>query len=261
MNVLAHLGGQAEFHAHLLEHLAAAGHDGFFQLELWNTEGQQTADLRIDIEDNRLDAIANQHVRASQTGRACTNDGNLLVCPLHCGHIRFPAQGKGGVGDVFLDRADGNRTIAVVQRTGTLTETILRTHSTADLRKGVGLMTQLDGPHDVAFGNQLEPVRDVIVNRALPLAIGVTTLKTTVRLGRRTICREGVVDLAKLFLPLLGRDLLGVDPPYFNKLEVVTQSFFHLDALINSISTRAAARPLAPNPLSFLFRARPGAGQ
>src|SRR5690606_27859527 len=98
----------------------------------------------------------------------------------HARHVRAPAHGNGGVGDVLLGGTDGHGTEAVVQRTGALAQAILRTDAAADFRQRVGLVTQLNRFRQVAFGNQLQPVRDVVVNRALPLAVRVTAGEATV---------------------------------------------------------------------------------
>ena len=74
---------------------------------------------------------------------------------------------------------------------------------------------------------------------------------------------ERVVDFPELFLALLGGHLLGVYPPYFHKLKVIMETFFHVAALFISISTGAA--PAGNSPSTFLnpglFRAGTGIGQ
>src|SRR5690554_620054 len=128
-------------------------------------------------------------------------------------------------------------------------------------------MTQLNRLHDVAFRNQLQPIGNVVVNRALPLTIGIAAFQTPVGLGCCAIGSERVVDFTKLLFAFLRRDFFRICPPYFYKLKIVTKSFFHVGALINSISTGAA--PLGnPEPSQVtslktqrLFRARTGTCQ
>ena len=74
------------------------------------------------------------------------------------------------VGDVLLDRADGDRAEAVIERAGALAEPILRADAATDLRQGVGLVGQLGGLEQIAFLHQPQPVGDVVVDRALPFA-------------------------------------------------------------------------------------------
>lgn len=66
----------------------------------------------------------------------------------------------------------------------------------------------------------------------------------------RMILSEWVIDFTKLFLALLCRYFFGVNTPYFDKLEVVTQSFFHYKALIRlnfdtGVTTTATPRPFS----------------
>jgi hypothetical protein len=62
---------------------------------------------------------------------------------LHAGHIRTPAHLERFIVDIALDVADGHRAKLVVQRTGSFTQTVLRAHTAADFRQGVGLVRQL----------------------------------------------------------------------------------------------------------------------
>src|SRR3546814_13422722 len=67
--------------------------------------------------------------------RARTDDGDTLAGRLDLGHVRAPAHGERGVGDVFLHRTDGHRTKTVVEGACTFTEAILRAHTAADFRQ------------------------------------------------------------------------------------------------------------------------------
>ena len=82
-------------------------------------------------------------------------------------------------------------------------------------------MTQLRRFHDVAFANQLEPVRDVVVYWTLPLAVGVTTFQAAVRLMGGFLGLEGLVDFNKVFRAhdhrLFGRVLAR----HITELEIV----------------------------------------
>ena len=147
----------------------------------------------------------------------------------------------------FFHRPDGYCAIAVVQGTGPFTQTILGANAATDFRQGVGLVTELNCPHDVAFRHQLQPVRDVVVYRALPLTIRIAAFQATVRLRRGIILGEWMVNFTKLFFALLCRYFFRVDTPYFDKLEVVTQSFFHCDALIRLNFDAGTASPAMPS--------------
>ena len=236
-HVLAHFGVQTELDAHLGEHFAATAHHALFELELRDTEGQQTTDLRIAIEHHRLDAVAHQNVRTTQARRAGTDDRHLLVGPDHLGHVRLPAHGESGVGDVFLHRADCHGAEAVVQRTGTFTQTVLRADTAAHFRQGVGLMAQLHRFHDVAFGDQLQPVGDEVVYRALPFTVGVAALQAAVCLRGRILGFELFIDLGKLLFAHVRRDFFRSLTANIDKLEIVFQTVSH-------VTTSSGTRPL-----------------
>ena len=133
------------------------------------------------VKDHRLHAVAGQHVRTGQARRARADDRHALVGLLHAGHIRTPAHLKRFIVDIALDVADGHRAKLVVQRTGTFAQTILRAHSAAHFRQGVGLVRQLGGFKNTPFVGQLQPVRDVVVYRTFPFAVRVTA-------GQAAVC-------------------------------------------------------------------------
>src|SRR5690606_4746471 len=97
--------------------------------------------------------------------------------------------------------------------------TILRADPATHFRKRIGLMTQLCCFKNIAFGNELEPIRNEIMHRAFPLAIWITATQTTVRLFRDLALRVGLVDLYKLMFT--GANLLfrRIFAPYIEKLK------------------------------------------
>ncbi len=226
-HVLAHFGVQAELDAHAGEDFAAIAQHGLFQLELGDAESQQTADFRVLVEHHRGHAATYQHVRTAQASRACADDRDTLAGRLDLGHVRAPAHGERGVGDVFLDRTDGHRAETVVEGAGTLAQTVLRAHPAADFRQGVGLVRQLGGLEDVALGHQFEPVGNEVVHRALPFAIRVATTQAAVGLIGRLLGFERFVDFDELFLALTQQFLLRILAPDIDELEVVIQTFSH----------------------------------
>ena len=226
-HVLAHLGVEAEFHAHPAEDLATAAEHGLLQLELGDAEGQQATDLGVLVEHHRGHAVAHQDVGAAQAGRTGTDDGDALAGGLDLGHVRAPAHGEGGVGDVLLHRTDGHRAETVIEGTGALAEAILRADPATDLGQGVGLVRQLRRRQDVAFGHQLEPVGNEVVHRALPFAIGVAATQAAVRLLGGLLRLEGIVDLDEFLLALAQQLLLRILATDLDELEVVVQTFSH----------------------------------
>ena len=220
-HVGADIGVEAELDAHALEHFAALGHHRLFQLELGNAEGQQAADFRIAVEHHRLNTIAYQHVGAADARRAGADHRHPLVGPYHLGHVRPPAHGQCRVGDVLLGGTDGHRAEAVVERAGAFTETVLRANAAAHFRQGVGLVRQLHRFHQVAFADQLQPVGDVVVHRALPLAVRVAAVQTAMRLVFHFPGFIRVVDFLVAVLALLDVLFLRVHPGDIKKLEMV----------------------------------------
>src|SRR5690606_34901145 len=103
----------------------------------------QTADFRVPVEHHRGHTVAHQDVGTAQARRARADHRDPLAGRLDLGHVRTPAHGEGGVGDVLLHRTDGHRAETVVEGTGTLAQTILRAHPTAYFRQGVGLVGEL----------------------------------------------------------------------------------------------------------------------
>ena len=71
---------------------------------------------------------------------------------LDLGHVRTPAHGERGVGDVLLHRTDGHRAKTVVEGARTFAQAILRAHPATDFRQGVGLVGQLGGLEDALNG-------------------------------------------------------------------------------------------------------------
>src|SRR5690606_24390556 len=150
------------------------------ELELGNTKSQQTTYLRVSIKNYRFNAIAHQDISAAEARWPRPDDRHFFISPHHFGHVRAPAHRKRGIRNVFLGAADGNRPKTIVEGTGALTQPILRTNPPADLRQRVGLMTQLRRFEDIPFRNELEPIGDKIVYRALPFAVRVATFETAV---------------------------------------------------------------------------------
>ncbi|MNQ14760.1 hypothetical protein D3C85_277180 [compost metagenome] len=214
---------------------------GLFQLELGNAKGQQAADFRVPVEHHRGHAIARQHVGTTQTRRTGTDHGDALAGRDDPRHVRAPAHGESGIGDVLLHRADGHRAETVIEGAGALAQSILRTHAAADFRQGVGLVRQLGGGEDVALGHQLQPVGNVVVHRALPLAIGIAATQAAVRLLAGLGRLEVVVDLDEFFLALTQQLLLRVFAPDIDELEVVIQTFSHSKPLYSSCKLQVAS--------------------
>ncbi len=216
--ILADLGVENELDTHLLEHLTTALDDGLFQLELGDAEGQQTTNLRVSIVDGDLDAVAGQYIGTRKPRRTCTDHRHTLAAVDNRRKIGFPAIGKGGITNVKLDRADSYRAKAIIQGTVTFTQALLRADTTGYLGQGIGLVRKLHRLLPVAFIDQLQPVGNVVVHRALPLAIGVAAVQAAPRLGCRGLGIEAAVDLRVLLDADIDGFLLRALPGNVQKL-------------------------------------------
>src|SRR5690606_35752263 len=231
IDVFAYFGTQAELNTHAFKDSAAIGHHTLFQLELGNTEGEQTTDFRVFIEYHRGDAVAHQYVGTAQASRAGTDNGHAFAGRHHFRHIRLPAHGKGGIGNVFLNVTNSDCTEAVVEGTGTLTQTVLRAHPAAHFRQGVGLVAQFYGFQNVAFAGQFQPVRNKVVNRAFPFAVRVATAQATVCLLVHFFLIERLINFHKLAFTQLEGFFGRIFPAHIQKLEVIVQTLCHLEPL------------------------------
>ena len=224
--VPADLGFEHELHPHTLQHLTTAANHLFFQLERGNAEGQQTADLRITVIDHRLNAVAGEHIGTAQAGGTGADNGHPLAGIPHIGEIRTPTPGQGGIGDVLLHIADGHGAEAVVESAGPFTQAILRTHPAANLRQGIGPMTKLGGLEEIALGDQLQPVGDVIVDRALPFAVRIATGQAALGLIPRAPGVERPVDLVPIVDADFHRSLGRIVTGQIQKLKCVCHDVF-----------------------------------
>ena len=135
----------------------------------------------MTVKDHRLHAVTGQDIRTGQARRTRADDRHALIGLLHAGHIRTPAHLKRFIVDVALNVTDGHRAKLVVQRTGAFTQTVLRTHAAAHFWQGVGLVRKLGGFKNTPFVGQLQPVRDVVMDRTFPLTVRVTA-------GQAAVC-------------------------------------------------------------------------
>src|ERR1700733_16077103 len=110
------------------------------------------------VKDHRLNAVAHEDVRAAQSGGPRADDGDALAGGAHVRHVGCPAAPEGFIGDVLLYRADGDGAQAVIQRAGTLAQSILWTDAPAHLRQGIGLVRKLRGLEEIALLDGLPPM-------------------------------------------------------------------------------------------------------
>jgi hypothetical protein len=191
------------------------------QLERRDAEGQQAADFRIAVEHHRSHAVAHQDVGAAQARGSRAHHGHAFTGAHHIGDVGLPALLECLVGDVFLDGADAHRPDAVVQRARALAQPILRTDSAAHFRQRIRLMRQLSRLEQLAVIHQRQPVRNVIVHRAFPLAEGIAAGNAAPGLGRGRLGAVLRINFAKLLGAHLDAELVGISTWNIQELQVI----------------------------------------
>src|SRR5690606_20411931 len=107
-------------------------------------------------------------------------------------------------GEIFLDRADRDRAVPrLLDDAISLAQPILRADAAADLGEGVGELAEFVRLAQAPLRGQLEPVGDVVVQRAMALAVRHTALRASRRLLRRPLRGERPVDLVEVPPPLI----------------------------------------------------------
>ena len=238
--VAADLDAQPELDAHALQHLPARAHHFLVELERWDAETQQAADLGMAIEHHRINALTRQHIGTGEARGPGTDHRDALAGLDHARQIRPPALGQGGVGDVFLDAADGDCAEVVVERAGAFAEAILWADPTADLGQRIGRMRQLGGLEQPTLADQLQPVRDVVMNWTLPLAVGVAAVQAACGLVGRIRRLVLAIDLAAVEDAQLDRHLGRHAPVGAQEMHRVA---FHQAALRSALISES--RPAA----------------
>ena len=126
-----------------------------------------------------------------------------------------------------------------MQCAGTFAKTILRAYATADLRQRIGLVRKLGRFEQFALLDQLQPVRNVIVHRAFPLAVGIAAGQTAAGLCGRRRTVVVTVDLAVVTDALFGGFLVRIAARYLEKLQRMLRHY--AARLSDSISEPSSA--------------------
>ena len=176
-DVFAHVAIQHELDAALLQLIVAAHHDVLFKFEAGNAVGQQATRPVVAVIDRHLHARTAQHIRRCQPTGSGADDADGLIT-FHRGDDGFhPALLPRGVGDIFLDRANGDCAVTgLLDDAIPFAETVLRADASADLGEGIGGLADLVCFLQAALRSQAQPVRDVVVQRTVRLAVGHATL-------------------------------------------------------------------------------------
>ena len=181
----------------------------FFQLEVGDAVDQQAADPVVAVVDVDLVAAPAQLLGDREPRGAGADHADRFRALAGRPRRLDPALFEGGVGDVLLDRADGDRLEALLDHAVALAEPVLRADPAADLGHVVGRRGELVGLLEAALGGHPQPVRDVVVERAVDLAERDAALLAAGRLLGRPLRPEAVVDLAEVAPALADRPLVG----------------------------------------------------
>src|SRR5690606_7653753 len=148
-------------------------------------------------------------VRTGDAGRTGADHRHAVAGRLHRRQVRAPALLEGGIDDVLLHRADGDRAEAVVERAAALAQAVLRTHAAADFGQRIGRVAQVRRLADAVFLHQLQPLRDGVVYRALPAAVRIAAVQAASGLVAGFLRAEAAVQLA----PVAGGTQFDRDAP------------------------------------------------
>ena len=197
-------------HAALDEQVGAALDDGLLQLEVRNAVDQQAADPVVAVVDVGLIAHAAHFLGDRHPAGAGADDPHRLR-PLDPGLRRLdPAVAEGGVGDVALHRADGDRLEALLDHAVAFAEAILRANAAANLGHVVGGRGNLVGLFQPPLGRQHQPVGDVVRDRAVYLTERHPALGAARGLVGRGLRAEVVVHLSPVSAAQRRRPLVRV---------------------------------------------------
>ena len=158
-----------KIHAHLLQAVDLLLHDGLGQTELGDAVHQHAAGHMQGLVDGDLIAQLGQVACGGQTGRACTDDGDLVAVP--CRH-------DGGGVDVFtvpvghkaLQAADAHGLVLDAAGALALALALLGADTAADGGQGRGAGNDLIGGFKVALGHMTDELGDIDAHGAAGLA-------------------------------------------------------------------------------------------
>ncbi len=163
-----------------------------------------------------LIALPPQLLGRRQPARAGTDDADRLRA-LHARADRLhPAAREGSIRDEALDRADRDALIAFLDDAIALAQPVLRADAATYLGEVVGGGADLVRFLQPVLGGQFQPVRDVVVQRAVHRTERHAALAATAGLGARLLRREVAIDFGEVraafgHVALVRRLLLQAD--------------------------------------------------
>src|SRR5260370_16366127 len=157
------------------QQLMAARNHLLFELEIGDAIDAEPADAVVAVVDMHLIALAPTLLGGGEAGRAGADDADRLVELAQRPRRLDPAFREGGLGDVFLDRADGHGIEALLDDAIALAEPVLRTDAAAHFGHVVGGGGDLVGLLEPALAGETQPVPELFSHRAIDFAIREAT--------------------------------------------------------------------------------------
>ena len=152
----------------LFQLIHAAHDDVFLQLETGNAIGHQPAAAVIAIIYRDLNASTAQQLRCGQTSGSGTNYAHAFRTLYGRRNRLNPAFLPCGIGDVFLNRSDGDRSMArLFDNAIAFAQPVLRANAATDFREGVCCLANLIGLFQPPFGCQPQPIGDIVMQRTM----------------------------------------------------------------------------------------------
>ncbi len=185
----------------------ATRNDMLLELEARNAIDHQPTDAVMTVIDMDLIAKSAQPLGSCQTRRTGPDDTDALRPFLQRLTRLDPSFFEGGFGNEFLDRPDRDALEILLDDAIAFAQAILRADPAADFGKGIGRRGQSVRLFQPVFSSELQPVRDVVAQRAMDGAERHTALRTATRLLLGVIDRKSAVDLSEILASFRGRAL------------------------------------------------------
>ena len=211
--VAAEFETETEFDAAVDEPLHAPRDDVFLQFEIRNAVDEQSAGAVVAVVDRDAIAFAAQFFRSREPRRSRADDADMFAADMARLQRLHPAFAPRGVGQIAFDGADGDGAVArLLDDAIAFAQPVLRADAPAHLRHVVGGLRKFISLFEAALRGQLQPVGDVVLERAVDLAERHAALRAARRLRRGLlgdIVRIDLVEVARArFCRPLGRRLL-----------------------------------------------------
>ena len=197
--VFAHVAIQHKLNPAIAQLIDALHDDIFLQLEARNAIGQQPAAPVIAVINRHLHTLAPQRIRRRQPARTSADDTHRFTALRIGANGLDPALFERRIGDVFFDRSNGHGAMpGLLDHTIALAQAVLRADAATDLGEGIGRLAHLIGFLQPPLGGQAQPVGDIVVQRAMRLAIGHPTLAAPAGLLSRLLRRVLRINLIEI---------------------------------------------------------------